>query len=399
MEVQSISIRSFQVIKPDQKSSKPYIQYTIEIGTKFKSYEIGRRYSEFECLYNDLKAELGPETSRRWLPPLPPKSTGLISYLTGANNLLTQPAKVAERQAALERWIKTILVHKELKNQTGRCRAVVEFLELQTVDLSCSSPSKKNSSTQLPDNPFTSQSWLIEHNEIRASVRELRDMLSRRDEILQNQTPDSTSSTLAHINRISLDVKRTLATLNTRLGGLANSLEQFSKPASKEATVLTEGEISRRLSLVSSLQDDCERLGKLTILPQINAGMRLAHGVQFSDAHARNRAELLGNTRPTTRVLGSASLQSQDVPVEETNETRQLDNRQLVDHQLHEVIGTNQEAKLKALTQILLRQKQIGMMINQELAEQNEVLDELNSGLDSASRKLKDAKKKIDVLS
>jgi len=404
MEVQTIAVRSFEVIKP-LDSSKPYVLYSIEIGTKLKSYTISRRYSQFERLHRDLKVELD-SASCRWLPTLPPKSASVVGFLTGSA-LINQPSKLAERQAGLERWLKTVLVHKELKDKTCKSRALMDFLELTSIPHSNSSlASKANTADDTPSNPFTSQSWLAEHNEIRASVREMYDLLSRRDELLQPHQTTSTSASLAELNRINLEAKRNLENLTARLARLTDSLKQFTQPnGPKGRATLTEGEASRRLQLVSNLQDDCERLSKKILArADIGTGIRQTNQLLSSEAASRDRAELLGFhsnrsiSRPTTRILGAGGSLPSSFAAEETSETRQRDNRQLMDHQLHQVIGQNQEAKLKSLTEILSRQKQLGLMIHQELEEQNEILDDLDRDVDSATKKLKDATKKINQL-
>ncbi|KAH9452766.1 hypothetical protein Pst134EB_033524 [Puccinia striiformis f. sp. tritici] len=282
----------------------------------------------------------------------------------------------------------------------------MKFLELALILKSNPSLTTKTSNNidGTPMNPFTSQSWLAEHNEIRASVREMHDLISRRDTLLKPNQINSTSSTLAELNRINIDGKRNLEYITARLGRLTESLKQFTQPiGSNGRATLTEGEASRRMQLVSTLQDDCERLGKKILArAEIGAGIRQTNQVLSSEAASRDRAELLGihsktsSGRPTTRVLGAGG--SRSLPVEETATTRQLDNQQLMDHQVQQVVGQTQEAKLKQLTEILCRQKHLGLLIHQELSEQNEILDDLDRDVDSATRKLKDATKKINRL-
>lgn len=282
----------------------------------------------------------------------------------------------------------------------------MDFLELTSMPNSNSSlASKASKADDTSSNPFTSTSWLAEHNEIRASVREMYDLLSRRDELLQPHQTTSTSASLAKLNRINLEAKRNLENLTARLAQLTDSLKQFTQPnGPKGRTTLTEGEASRRLQLVSTLQDDCERLSKKTLArADIGTGIRQTNQLLSSEAASRDRAELLGLHsnksigRPTTRILGGGGSLLSSLPVE-TSETRQRDNRQLMDHQLHQIVGQNQEAKLKSLTEILSRQKLLGLMIHQELEEQNEILDDLDRDVDSATKKLKDATKKINRL-
>ncbi|EGG05255.1 uncharacterized protein MELLADRAFT_56459 [Melampsora larici-populina 98AG31] len=69
-----------------------------------------------------------------------------------------------------------------------------------------------------------------------------------------------------------------------------------------------------------------------------------------------------------------------------------------MDYQVHTKIVEEQDTKLKSLTEILQRQKMIGMLINNELMEQNEILDEFGNEIDSTTKKLNEAKKKMNRL-
>lgn len=84
----------------------------------------------------------------------------------------------------------------------------------------------------------------------------------------------------------------------------------------------------------------------------------------------------------TTRHLGSSA--SQRPPATETAETRGQSDAQLFASQ--QSAFDRQDAALGDLTAILRRQRQMGMAINQELLEQNELLD----GLDGEVRETQD---------
>lgn len=71
----------------------------------------------------------------------------------------------------------------------------------------------------------------------------------------------------------------------------------------------------------------------------------------------------------TTRQLGAPSSR----PAEETSETRTMTSQDLFDSQQSQF--DKQDSQLNDLTAILRRQRQMGMAINQELLEQNELLD------------------------
>jgi regulator of vacuolar morphogenesis len=95
--------------------------------------------------------------------------------------------------------------------------------------------------------------------------------------------------------------------------------------------------------------------------------------------------------RAPTRVLGAAAAASLETP-----ETRPLDNEGVM--QLQQQYMDDQDTKLEALTAALRRQRHLGELINQELALQEEVLDQLETGTDRVQGKIKDANKQLKRL-
>lgn len=83
----------------------------------------------------------------------------------------------------------------------------------------------------------------------------------------------------------------------------------------------------------------------------------------------------------TTRRLGRPQ------PAQETDETRPLDDASLRASQQSQF--DRQDAQLDSLAAILRRQKQMGMAINQELVEQNELLDTLDGEVQNTQSKMK----------
>jgi regulator of vacuolar morphogenesis len=90
-------------------------------------------------------------------------------------------------------------------------------------------------------------------------------------------------------------------------------------------------------------------------------------------------------------VLGAAAAASLETP-----ETRPLDNEGVM--QLQQQYMDDQDTKLEALTAALRRQRHLGELINQELALQEEVLDQLETGTDRVQGKIKDANKQLKRL-
>lgn len=91
-----------------------------------------------------------------------------------------------------------------------------------------------------------------------------------------------------------------------------------------------------------------------------------------------------------TRTLGSAA------PAVETAATRKLDERGLLESQ--KAAMDRQDGQLDDLAAILRRQKAMGLAINQELAEQTELLDDLDREVEGTQVKMTGAEAKMKKL-
>lgn len=131
-----------------------------------------------------------------------------------------------------------------------------------------------------------------------------------------------------------------------RFEGLSKGLESFE---------MGNGEGKRRSELLNSLKREHEDIESL--LSTTNTT----------------------NSRPPTkgRILGEA---------QETERTRPLDNQQLL--QVQKVDMSTQDEQLNQLHKAIQRQRQLGEAINEELAIQNELLDELEGETDRVGSKL-----------
>jgi regulator of vacuolar morphogenesis len=98
---------------------------------------------------------------------------------------------------------------------------------------------------------------------------------------------------------------------------------------------------------------------------------------------ARERAQLLSNSSPprpmSRRVFGNAF-------ASETPETQPLDNEGLVQLQRQHI--KNQDAQLDELSNVLVRQKEIGFQIHDELTLQNQMLGDLETDVDRVKGKV-----------
>lgn len=99
------------------------------------------------------------------------------------------------------------------------------------------------------------------------------------------------------------------------------------------------------------------------------------------------QSQTLNNSNRAGRMLGKPK---------ETELTRKFDNKGLLQVQKDTI--KSQDEDLDQLREIIYRQKQMGMAINEELSIHNELLNELNDSVDSSEQKLSTARHKINKI-
>ncbi|KAI5964558.1 hypothetical protein KGF57_001050 [Candida theae] len=90
-----------------------------------------------------------------------------------------------------------------------------------------------------------------------------------------------------------------------------------------------------------------------------------------------------------SRVLGG---DGGAVNAKETEDTLPLNNKELLQHQVH--IHQTQDQELEQLRKIIARQRQIGETINAEVEEQNAMLDRFNEEVEQTTDKIKQARRR-----
>ncbi|OJA21162.1 hypothetical protein AZE42_04547 [Rhizopogon vesiculosus] len=347
--IQAIYVRGHEE-RPDPK---PHIVYRIEIQAHVRSWQMWRRYSEFVDLHTELTKSIGPPPA-----PLPPKHA--LAVLRGP--FKDSSGIIEERRVGLETYLRAIISAKD-----DKWREYNAFREFLSVPVGRHGTTAEGSTSK----QFSSSSWLDEHLELQAKIRDIRADIIKRD-ALSDRGDVSASHT------VNVQAKKKLAETLSRVRTLTQGLQELGMAA------MAEGELQRRTDMVARLQDDCEKLGKMVTVTRQSrpAAASPAQGVPV--APESNRASLLG--KPITRVFGR----------QETDLTRPLDNQGLV--QLQKTQMDRQDGHLATLTSILQRQRHLGEAIGAELALHNELLDELNSDVDHVGSKLISAKKQLNRL-
>ncbi|KAG9044131.1 hypothetical protein FS837_008745 [Tulasnella sp. UAMH 9824] len=365
--VQAVFIKGHE----NRTDPKPHTVYRIEVQGPVRSWQVWRRYSEFD----DLDTELGKTAGSRPPAALPPKHT--FSFRRKFN----EDAIIKEREEGLETYLRAILSNKDARWR--ECVAFKAFLTIPTTSSMGTATSDPSSSAG--PQQFTSSSWLDEHTALQSLVRDIKADINKR-----NALSDAGEVTQSH--QTNVQAKKKLANLLTRIGGLAKGLDDMQK------TGMSDGEVQRRGDMIARLQDECEKLGKMVIASrQSRGGFSSGSAADRNPASAADRAALLGsgataakvsNGGTITRKFGAAAL--------ETDQTRPLDDAGLV--QLQQTEMETQDTQLSQLSAILQRQKQIGLAIGSEIQEQNEMLDRLSDDVDRVGGKLAGAKKQLNRL-
>ncbi|KAI0004320.1 syntaxin [Russula compacta] len=377
--IQAVYVRGHE----ERPEPKPHVVFRIDVQAHVRSWQMWRRYSEFVDLNTELTKSVGAP------PPstLPPKHA--LAMLRSPKN----EALLEERRAGLEAYLRVIISAKD--NRWLDTFAFRDFLGVpigkQTVAGTGTGTGDLVSGGDAGAQ-FTSSTWLDEHMDLQARVRDVRADINRRDAF-------SDRGDVGGAHATNVQAKKKLAGVLTRIGALVAGLDALALRG------MSEGELQRRTDMVARLQDDCEKLAKmLTVARHTSRG--LGSAAERNPAGS-DRAVLLGgatagsgsggysgepavSSKPIARVFGVPQ------PPKETEETRPLDDHGLL--QLQQAKMDQQDAQLSQLTAILQRQKQLGTAINNELAQHIELLDGLSNDMDRVGGKLTTTKKQLNRL-
>ena len=374
--IQAVYVRGHE----ERIEPKAHIVFRIDIQAHVRSWQMWRRYSEFADLHTELTKSVGaPPPS-----PLPPKHA--FAMLRSPKN----EALLEERRAGLETYLRAIVSAKD--NRWLDSFALRDFLGIPTGkpsllpgtgDLASLSKDMGGGGLQ-----FTSSSWLDEHMDLQARVRDIRADINKRDAFLERGDVGGAHTT-------NVQAKKKLAEVLTRVGVLVSGLDTLVVQSG-----MSEGELQRRTDMVARLQDDCEKLAKMLTVASRQQSSSSSSSAARNITTASDRAALFGSasgggqptvtSKPIARVFGAPP------PPKETEETRPLDDHGLL--QLQQAKMDQQDSQLSQLTTILQRQKHLGTAINNELAQHVELLDGLHNDMERVGGKLTAAKKQLNRL-
>jgi len=365
----------------ERPEPKTHVVFRIDIQAHVRSWQMWRRYSEFVDLHTELTKSVGAP------PPssLPPKHA--LAMLRSLKN----QTLLEERRTGLEAYLRAIVSAKD-----SRWLDTFAFRDFLGVPIGKQQATSDPATGVRQDGfgggqQFTSSSWLDEHMDVQARVRDIRADINRRDAFSERGDVGGAHTT-------NVQAKKKLAGVLTRVGALGAGLDVLALRG------MSEGELQRRTDLVARLQDDCEKIAKmLTVARQTSRALGAPSPAERNQTAAAaagsDRAALLGtgisggpasSSKPIARVFGVPQ------PPKETEATRPLDDHGLL--LLQQTRMDQQDAQVAQLTTILQRQKQLGVAINNELEQHIELLDGLSNDMDKVGGKLTAAKKQLNRL-
>ncbi|KAG2166152.1 hypothetical protein VTO58DRAFT_109015 [Aureobasidium pullulans] len=351
-----------------EEGGKAYTRYHIQLALPIRIHETLKRYSDFTTLHDNLVSQTGAA------PPvsLPPKSW--------LRRTVDNPTLTEQRRRGLEAYVRAIVDAQDARWRSSTVWR--HFLSLPQDD-------KASRLQQQNDSVTDPSAWLDLHRDVKNQLHTARQLLKKRD----------AAATAQEQHAISADAKANLVRAATGLARLDDALTKLSKKPKDSSdddggwdqSSLGERELRRRGDMLASARAETETLEStlksLVVKPQ---GSMLSASTFAASASETDKRALWGDTptataRSSRRVLGG--------PAQETDRTRELDNQGVL--QLQKQVMGEQEQDVLEIGKAVTRMKEMGIMINEELVVQNEMLSMMDQDVDRVQGKIDVAKKRI----
>jgi regulator of vacuolar morphogenesis len=370
-----ISIPS--TILSNTTDEKPYTLYNITLRLPLRTFVVQKRYSEFVALHSSLASLVSDPPPE----PLPSKSW--------FKSTASSPELTENRRAGLERYLRAIAENPDRRwRETSAWRS---FLNLPSSSGSASSARSElvaahqrglvsgSAAGQVAADP---QVWLDLHREMKSQLHDARLFLGRRDGATTAQAQYEAGAS----------AKKCLVKAGGLLGTLEEGLKVVAEGGRRGEDKLGAGEIRRRKDLIGSAKVERDGLEKLAVNLAVktqnagNGGNGSAGSTAQQDKHTLFGAAI---SRPSGRVLGA--------PVPETDKTRELDNEGVL--QLQKQIMEHQDISVDELAKVVRKQREIGLAIQTEVTEQNEMLRGVEEDVGRVQKKVDIAGKRAKKIS
>ncbi|KAK5740897.1 hypothetical protein LTR17_004251 [Elasticomyces elasticus] len=368
-----ISIPSASTATP--QDGKPYTQYHVTLQLPLRKQEVRKRYTDFVALNDALVSQTGQAPPA----PIPAKSW---FRRTVSNDALTE-----ERRQALEKYLKSIVEADDARWRSSS--AWRSFLNLPSGTSTVNANGSLSSTSQKQDSGVSDPSqWLDVHRDLKSQIQTARQQLKQREGATTAQQQHS----------LSAEAKASLVRAATSIAQLDDGLRSIQAASKGDdagwggSKKLGDGEIRRRRDLLGAARKEVEGLEAVLRSMATKTSSISSTAQSGAVASTGDKAALWNGTssaRPSGRVLGG--------PLKETEGTRELDNGGVL--QLQQQVMEEQNEDVMSLGKTVSKLKDMGIMINEELTIQNEMLGLLDQDTDRVQGKIDVARRRIGKIS
>lgn len=340
-------------------NGKPYTQYHVVLQLPLRRQEIKKRYTDFSKLHQDITSQAGAS------PPVALPTKGWFTR-TVNNDSLTE-----QRRVGLEQYLRAIIDSDDGKWRSSP--AWRAFLELQA-EMDTASFGKASSAASKAQT-LDSGEWLDLHRKLKSRIQEARQQIKRRE----------SANTAQQQHYIAAEAKATLVRAAAMVEELDAALTVMNKETGKQQQ-LGAGEWRRRKDLISAARKEVQALDGILRTAAQNGG---SVGAPSEPASKQGEQPLFANrSKAGGRVLGG--------PAKETERTRELDNNGVV--QLQQQIMQEQDEDVMVLGKTITKLKDMGILMNEELQIQNEMLTMIEEDVDRVQGKIDVGRKRIQKI-
>ncbi|KAF2722272.1 Phox-like protein [Polychaeton citri CBS 116435] len=381
----SLSIPTASTTTPSD--GKPFTQYHIVLQLPLRKHEAKKRYNDFVALNDALTQQTGQP---------PPVALPGKSWLRRTVN---SEALTEERRQGLEKYVRSII---ESEDPRWRSSSVWrQFLDLpaglSTINANgeLSSASTSQSRRASVGGAITDPNdWLDVHRELKGQIQTARTQLKQREQ----------ATTAASQHSLSAEAKATLIRAASNISQLEEGLKRISAASRGDdagwgsSKKLGDGEIRRRRDLLGAARKEVEGLeGLLRSMATRNAKSSSSTAAPSASSAAATTADKealwkgtsAATPKPSGRVLGG--------PLKETEKTRELDNKGVL--QLQKQVMQEQDEDVMELGKTVNKLRDMGILINEELGLQNEMLGLIDQDVDRVQGKVDVARARIKKIS
>ena len=401
----------------------PHIVYKVHLTGSLphsSSHLIYKRFSHFWSLDQSLRSCLGPESSS--LPPFPSKTFGgLLSFLSPSYD---SPDLLEFRRSSLESYLDSILHHENPKLQS--LDPWTHFFQMKSSSskdslspsiLHSASPSDAsstgNSATIIPSQTTSAflrtltpslttspEDWLQTYNSLLSHQITLKRILHQKSQHLVKGETKESHSLIFQGQKVLSQIKELLESLNTSL----RDSEFF----------LGSGEFSRRKQLLNSiscqLPIQSQALMSLQVPSESPYSSRRPSSLFQSKGSTFNSSNLEGSDGSGNGGRGGGETHSSTINVsqrsfrgppfqptgKETEESISNSNSQLLTLQTQTL--TSQDSELNSLSDMIRKQKELGLAIGNEIELQNSLLGESEDHMTGVGNRMKAAGSRLNYV-